>query len=762
MKLRNKLILIFVFLSTVPMVTVFGLVYVKAKNTIENRAFHHLEAVNLYKSSEIDRWLTDAENSLKALGQRPLVVEYTKALARHHQPAFSDMDSKVKLVKNHFQIRVDLGRFREIFVLCPLHGEILASTDHRQEGKFRNTRPYFLNGRENTYIQELFYSVSLEQPTMVVSTPVKDGKGNLAAVLAGRLDLSELSEIISQGWRLQATEDTYLVNTFNFFITEPRFGDDYALKKTVHTKGVNACLSGKDGKAFYNDYRNVPVLGVYHWLEKYQAAILTETDRQDAYEPIGRMARWTVFFLITAVLITSGLGVLFATSISRPIRQLVVGTREVSRGNLAHRLEHLSQDEIGDLSRAFDSMTETIQKTTVSRDEYRQLNKELEHRVAERTEELKNQAAFQTSIMQHSPIGIVVYHENGQCIQANTTAAGMIGAGIEEVLNQNFRTIPSWKHSGLLVCAEKCLSSGEKQRTSVSVMSSFGRQVVLDCLFATFTIQHEKHLLLLFNDITELTQKEKDLKHKTMQLKAANKELESFSYSVSHDLRAPLRAVNGYTRMLEEDYEQILDAEGRRILGVIRSEAVRLGNLIDDLLTYSRLGRSRMEYSRIDMETLAQSIFHELASPDDKERIQFHVKEIPQATADPTLIRQVWSNLIDNAIKYSANKNPAMIEVDGETAEYEYIYSITDNGAGFDMQYVDKLFGIFQRLHSDKEFKGSGVGLANVQRVILRHGGRIWARGEPGKGAVIFFSLPSVHKSDVVKTETDKENTDER
>jgi signal transduction histidine kinase len=228
---------------------------------------------------------------------------------------------------------------------------------------------------------------------------------------------------------------------------------------------------------------------------------------------------------------------------------------------------------------------------------------------------------------------------------------------------------------------------------------------------------------------------------RTAQLEAANKELEAFSYSISHDLRAPLRAIDGYTRILEEDYESLLDAEGQRVCGVIHHQTQRMGRLIDDLLAFSRLNQAAMHVFPIDMEALVKSVFDDLATPEARERVDFHVNPLPPAVGDPTMMRQVWVNLLSNAIKFSADRERAIIQVSGEQQAKETVYSVRDNGVGFDMQYADKLFGVFQRLHSEREFEGTGVGLAIVQRVIHRHGGRVWAESEVGQGAVFYFAL---------------------
>ncbi|MFZ4520346.1 MAG: ATP-binding protein [Bacteroidales bacterium] len=229
---------------------------------------------------------------------------------------------------------------------------------------------------------------------------------------------------------------------------------------------------------------------------------------------------------------------------------------------------------------------------------------------------------------------------------------------------------------------------------------------------------------------------------RTSQLEAANKELEAFSYSVSHDLRAPLRAIDGFTRILFEDYHPHLDSEGKRVCSVIQENAIRMGQLIDDLLALSRLNRSDLHHTRINMENLAKVVYEELATTEDKRRISFIATKVQPSMGDSVLVRQVIVNLIGNAIKFSSQRDKAEIRLTSEMQLDMVVYCISDNGAGFDMKYADKLFGAFQRLHSVKEFDGTGIGLAIVQRIIHRHGGKVWATGEVDKGASFYFSLP--------------------
>jgi PAS domain S-box-containing protein len=305
------------------------------------------------------------------------------------------------------------------------------------------------------------------------------------------------------------------------------------------------------------------------------------------------------------------------------------------------------------------------------------------------------------------------------------------------------------KRASELIIANKelAIQSKEKEKRAAELIIANKKLAAENILKQKRKVEKEKRAAELIVTNRELAYQEKRTKELTLandELKKAQEELEAFSYSVSHDLRAPIRAINGYTQILIEDHIDAIDDDGKNVLRAIIKNSNKMGVLIDDLLAFSKLGRKQVASMNINMETLVTNVINDMTIEKGENIPIFEIEDLAPANGDPSLIKQVWINLISNAIKYSKYKSETRIRITSTSINDKIIYSIKDWGAGFDMEYYDKLFGVFQRLHSQEEFSGTGIGLAIVQKIVNRHHGTVWAESKLDAGAKFYFSLPDI------------------
>jgi PAS domain S-box-containing protein len=348
---------------------------------------------------------------------------------------------------------------------------------------------------------------------------------------------------------------------------------------------------------------------------------------------------------------------------------------------------------------------------------------------------------------------VLVRLQDGMILDANEGFARISGYSIEEAVGKTVLELGIWAYPEKRAkFIQDIRAAGQGNDYPWEFRRKDG--VLREALISSVAIELDgvPCLISIVRDITDRLRAEEEIRdlnmtlerrvrERTAELEEAVREMESFSYSISHDLRAPLRAIAGYARIVEEDYAAQIDAEGKRLLERIAGGAIRMGELIDDLLDFSRIGRAELKKAPVDMQNLAREALGELSEAGGGGR-EVVIGELPQAVADRGLLRQVWANLLSNAVKYSRRSDPARIEIGGAVEGDALHYWVRDNGAGFDMAYADKLFQVFERLHRDPGYEGTGVGLAIVARIVQRHGGRVWAEGAPDRGATFHFSLP--------------------
>lgn len=448
---------------------------------------------------------------------------------------------------------------------------------------------------------------------------------------------------------------------------------------------------------------------------------------------------FSTVFLVVMVELTA-ISLLLQKFLNRPLAELVDGINSIADGNYANELRRAPQAEINAIIQQVNDMAQQIAERE---DALRQSEERFRQVVA--------------SISDH--VYLTELTASGEWINRvkSTRLENLVQYPAEKFIQDwNFWltdvVYPPDLPKALAQVAR--LESGEASETEYRLLRADGEIIWVRDSARVEQKGSSKLIYGVISDITERkraeeeiyslnTELEQRVQQRTAELQMVNSELESFSYSVSHDLRAPLRAIDGFSHMLQQEYAGHLPQQGLELLNLVRASAERMNQLIADLLRFSRFSRQPLNIQTIQPLDIVHRALENLKAEQAGRQVEVVIGDLPPCQADPSLLLQVWTNLLSNALKYTSKRHEARVEVGCETGESgENIYFVKDNGVGFDMHYADKLFGVFQRLHSESEFDGTGVGLALTQRIIQRHGGRIWANSQPNVGSVFYFSLP--------------------
>jgi PAS domain S-box-containing protein len=903
LNLTSKMTIVFVSFAIFLLAGVGLLAYHSGRAALLNAVTSDLLSAATEKGEAINAWIGEEVLNITTFAASPKIRNGVQSFLSARQDSTGGRKTHDNMVAELLPW-TGLGHsFLTLFVIEAESGKIVAATDENDEGKFRETHPYYLNGLHGPYIQNPVYELSLQSPAMYISAPIRSAAGDVLGVLAGRLNPNEMHTIVTRRTGTYRTYDAFLVNTSNLFVTQPRLAPDQAvLRLGIHTEAVTRCLAGNSGVLLANDYRGVPAVVAYRWLPERELGLIVKVDQVEAFAPTRAFGKTIMLLGGLALLFGLILSFVLARTITRPIRALQLGVERFGKGDLNLRLPETSGDEIGLLAKEFNLMAanlaekesklqlynvqleQTVERRTAElqrseerfrlaaesstdliyewnmkehvdwfgkidellgygsgefprtfeawansvhpddrdrvmaavnnhlerndpydveyrvrkrdntyhywwargmavRDEnshpYRwvgavtdvterkraeeELKKHREHLeklVEEKTAEIKDSEGKFRQLYEGSRDGYVLVDMKGNIQEFNHAYQQMLGYSEEELHKLTYEdlTPAKWYEMEAQIVKEQIVPRGYSDIYEKEYMKK--DRTVFPVELRTYLLRNKQGtpsgMWGFIRDITERKRAEDEIQklntkneQRLVELTALNKELEAFSYSVSHDLRAPLRSIDGFSLALLEDYIDRLDETGKDYFRRIRSATQRMSELIDGLLILSRLTRAEMKWETVDLSDMAQHLSIELQDKQPDHPLEFVIVEGATTKGDAVMLRVVIENLLGNAWKFT-RKHPTariefgMMEGDGQepTDKRQTIFYVRDDGAGFDMAYSDKLFGAFQRLHSNVDFPGIGIGLTTVQRIIHRHGGRIWAEGELEKGATFYFTLP--------------------
>jgi len=437
-KLTPRITLFFVLFAATLLSTMGLLAYESGRNSLRSAVISELQSTALEKQAALDSWESERQGDITRIAASPNVFAYISDLVLTQTGSPEAQMARDRLV-TEIQPSVTGGEFLTLLVMDPQTGEVIASTDPAEEGKFQEDRPFFINGRLAPYVQNLYYSVTLQRPAITTSAPVRAPDGQLLAVLAGRLDLDEMNAIIGRRTGLHQTDDTYLVNTSSLLVTQPRFiTDPSVLQRGVHTEAVRNCLAQASGDIDQLNYRGAPTITVYRWMEEQGLCLIVELDEQEAYAPARAFGGTIANASALAMLVAAGLAVVLSRNLTRPILALQAGAARFGRGELDVRLSETSRDEFGQLAHDFNEMAATIRQKEA---QLRSYAAELELKVEERTKDLRDSEERFRSTFEQAAVGIAHVSPQGKFLRVNQRFCALVGYSEEEMLTSTFQNI---------------------------------------------------------------------------------------------------------------------------------------------------------------------------------------------------------------------------------------------------------------------------------------------------------------------------------
>ncbi|RNC67754.1 MAG: PAS domain S-box protein [Desulfuromonadales bacterium] len=745
--LKRSLVASFILTAVIPFLAIgFISLYFLRKDLMDSITTSNL-ALACSVANEVDVRLADPLNLMEH------VAEMMVGRIVSSPGTFDDhLDSEMKVY----------GHFESLFVLDAggrvVHAALQKGERARREdylGMDMSTLPVYQEARKSNALRwsRTFVSMSSGEPTITAAFPFRGG------TVLGNLNLRGLGKI-SRRAGLGTEGAVIIVDKRGMVIAHP---DQSHVAQQLNMAGLEVVRRGLKGESGTYRYTNngVEKFGSVVTIERTGWLVIVEQDVARAFAPVYRVQWILLAGMGVTVILALAAGIVSLGRMLRPLASLVRSAKKMAGGNYSFDSPPPSYRELDELSANFSAMAHAV---CAREEELRDRNEELamtEEELRQQIEE-SHRNQDELSVMNYtlqtifgaSPLAMVTLDLAGNVTMWNGAAGRIFGWSAEEVLSRPYPIHAEGEARGKLITevlrTDRAITAFEfacRRQDGTPIHVSLSAAPLQDAR------GNPAGIITISADVTERwlagekirnlnADLERMVHERTIQLETANSELESFSYSVSHDLRAPLRHINGFSLALTEEYADVITGPGQEYLHRIGAAANRMGELIDDLLELSRVSRGPIYREPVNLSRMARSLVDELVESQPDRHVVVDIADDIIVDGDLGLLRVALANLIGNAWKYTGRKDEAHIRVDVTETKGERVIFVQDDGAGFDMRYVHKLFGPFQRLHAATEFEGTGIGLATVQRIVQRHGGRVWADAEVDRGATFYFTLP--------------------
>lgn len=759
MSIRLKLVIIFLAVALIPLLLVSAVTFHNYKNSLETNRLSQLKDIAAYKADKIETYFADLKIYFE-LSQVAYVIKknlpvLTQLASDSANPEFIEAKRMIDAV--YEKMPSSLGLL-DVMLINPQGRIVYSSNPEHFQKEFLKFLPgpqqkAFNEGKDKIHFSDIFFNEARnDKPGMLITGPVRDFNGHFIGVIATEVDLAPIYKIIQNTTGLGETGETLvgeLTGNQALFLNPLRHDAQAALKRRVSIGGmlggpIQAAVQGKTGSGQNIDYRGKMVIAAWRYLPSLGWGMVAKIDTEEAFADVANLRKLLMMILAIVIVLAGIMAVSVAQSIAGPINKLSTAVRMVSSGNLDYKVATNSKDEIGQLSRAFDKMI-------------------LEQKRAQ--ESLHAASQYARNLIETSLDPLVTISTDGKITDVNEATTKVTGVSREKLIGTDFSdyfTEPQKAREGY----QQVFDKGFVVDYPLVVRHKDGH--LMDVLYnASVFKDAQGNVLGVFaaaRDVTAQKQIETELKHhrdnlevlvkeRTNDLAATNRKLaksnenlEQFAYVASHDLQEPLRIMASYSQLLEKRYKDKLDQDANDFIGFIVDAAGRMQKLIVDLLAYSRVGRGDATVSQINSNDLLGKVIKSMSATIESSNAKVIYEDLPALSVHETGFIQLFQNLIGNALKFKS-KEPPVIRITARQDNSEWVFSVSDNGIGIEPQYREKIFQIFQRLHSKDDYPGTGIGLSICKKLVENYGGRIWVESQLGKGSTFYFTLPQERTS---------------